>query len=132
MELWRICGNTERLRDATAKLQGHLGVSKTLARLWFRHTDPVTAVQNDPEILDNEYDDTQDDRPAADMSYDTPGVADSLPLDCDYVHHSTVMVSDNDLDPTGGRLNRDMEEKELVDRDCLLLPRHQRLGSGQR
>ena len=59
-----------------------------------RHTDPVTAVQNDPEVLDNEYNDTQDDLPAADMSYDTPGVADSLPLDCDSVHHSTVMVSD--------------------------------------
>ncbi|CAL8395133.1 unnamed protein product [Boreogadus saida] len=62
---------------------------------------PVMAVQNDPEVLDNEYDDTQDDLPAADMNYDTPGVADSLPLDCDSVHHSTVMVSDNDLDSTG-------------------------------
>ena len=61
----------------------------------------MTAVQNNPEVLDNEYDDTQDDLPAADMSYDTPGVADSLLIDCDSVHHSTVMVSDNDLDPTG-------------------------------
>ena len=66
-----------------------------------RRTAPVTAEQNNPEVLDNEYDDTQDDLCAADMSYDTPGVADSLLLDCDSVHHSTVMVSDNDLDPTG-------------------------------
>ena len=48
-----------------------------------RRTAPATAEQNNPEVLDNYYDDTQDDLPAADMSSDTPGVADSLPLDCD-------------------------------------------------